>query len=194
MLKIFKNYASKTSLLDDFMYYENRQKILQEEKARLLIKSYGTPVFVPVLHPPRKLNNFFGLASSGDEIPSKNNDTDTSNSNVSNVANNENRQAVDGKPTEDDVLRFRSLAISPERIETKSLESDFTGGGTATTSVSTEPGSVLTVGSMPVKVNGFGESSGFVTVGTIPLDPKALKVHEGGGVSTDLTRLGTQKG
>ncbi|KAH1041263.1 hypothetical protein AAZX31_09G030900 [Glycine max] len=33
MLKIFKNNTLKTSLLDDFMYYENRQKIMQDEKA-----------------------------------------------------------------------------------------------------------------------------------------------------------------
>ncbi|KVH96417.1 uncharacterized protein LOC112527728 isoform X1 [Cynara cardunculus var. scolymus] len=172
MLKVFKNYASKTSLLDDFMYYENRQKLLQEEKARLLMKSYGTPVFVPVLHPPRKLNNFFGLASSGDS--KDDNDINTCSDgkvavasekqNMFNVENNEDRRqvVVDGKPTEednDDVLRFRSLAISPERIEPKPVESS----------------NVLTVGSMPVKVNGFDESCGFLTVGTIPLDPKALK-------------------
>lgn len=178
VLKVFKSYTSKTSLLDDFMYYENRQKILQEEKARLLMKSYVTPVFVPVLHPPRKLNNFFDLASSGDEKSGKDNNIDTSDSNVSNVAN--------GKPTEDDVLRFSSLAISPEQKETT-----VTGGGTSVSAVSTtDSDNVLTVGSMPVKVNGFAESSGFLTVGTIPLDPKALKVKEA-SVSAEI---GTKKG
>ncbi|PWA76830.1 YTH domain-containing protein [Artemisia annua] len=178
VLKVFKSYTSKTSLLDDFMYYENRQKILQEEKARLLMKSYVTPVFVPVLHPPRKLNNFFDLASSGDEKSGKDNKIDTSDSNVSTVAN--------GKPTEDDVLRFSSLAISPEQKETM-----VTGGGTSVSAVSpTDSDNVLTVGSMPVKVNGFAESSGFLTVGTIPLDPKALKVKEASGSA----EIGTKKG
>ncbi|KAI3505981.1 hypothetical protein L1887_28334 [Cichorium endivia] len=149
MLKVFKNYTSKTSLLDDFMYYENRQKILQEEKARLLIKSYGTPVFVPVLHPPRKLNNnnnnFNYLGTNEEEEKSD-------------IINTSSNEAVDGKPTEDDVLRFSSIAINDTNV----------GGG----------GGVLTVGSMPVKVNGYGQSSGFLTVGSIPLDPKALKVKE----------------
>ena len=47
MLKIFKNNTLKTSLLDDFMYYENRQKIMQDEKAKLSVKSFGSPLFVP---------------------------------------------------------------------------------------------------------------------------------------------------
>ncbi|KAK9080087.1 hypothetical protein SSX86_001762 [Deinandra increscens subsp. villosa] len=169
MLKVFKNYVKKTSLLDDFIYYENRQKILQEEKARLLIKSFGTPVFVPVLHPPRKLTNFYGLAS--EERSGTENDINTSDGNS--IAN---RELVDGKP-KDDFLRISSLSIASteQQVETKPLEGKGTG-----TSLSTEAGNILTVGSMPVKVNGFGESSGFLTVGTIPLDPRALKVKEGG--------------
>ncbi|GLJ30422.1 hypothetical protein SUGI_0602150 [Cryptomeria japonica] len=34
MLKIFKNYASKTSILDDFTYYEARQKAMKEKKLK----------------------------------------------------------------------------------------------------------------------------------------------------------------
>lgn len=34
MLMIFKNYASSTSILDDFDFYENRQKIMQEKRIR----------------------------------------------------------------------------------------------------------------------------------------------------------------
>ncbi|PWA91642.1 hypothetical protein CTI12_AA088980 [Artemisia annua] len=93
------------------------------------------------------------------------NNIDTSDSNVSNVAN--------GKPTED-VLRFSSIAISPKQKETT-----VTGGGTSVSAVSTtDSDNVLMVGSMPVKVNGFAESSGFLTVGTFPLDPKALKARK----------------
>ncbi|XP_040996711.1 YTH domain-containing protein ECT4 isoform X2 [Juglans microcarpa x Juglans regia] len=33
MLIIFKNYVSKTSILDDFDFYENRQKVMQEKRA-----------------------------------------------------------------------------------------------------------------------------------------------------------------
>ncbi|KAH0943805.1 hypothetical protein HID58_003442 [Brassica napus] len=34
MLKIFKNYDAETSILDDFGFYEEREKIIQERKAR----------------------------------------------------------------------------------------------------------------------------------------------------------------
>jgi len=34
MVKIFKEHASKTSILDDFAFYENRQKIMLENKAK----------------------------------------------------------------------------------------------------------------------------------------------------------------
>eukprot|EP01018_Ginkgo_biloba_P003228 Gb_06865 [translate_table: standard] len=34
MLNIFKNYLCKTSILDDFLYYEGHQKTMQEKKAR----------------------------------------------------------------------------------------------------------------------------------------------------------------
>ncbi|XP_071701967.1 uncharacterized protein [Rutidosis leptorrhynchoides] len=187
MLKVFKNYVSKTSILDDFMYYESRQKILLEEKARLLIKSCVTPVYTPALHPPRKLNGFSDLTSSKDDNSGQNNDIDPSHSNVPSVAGTDHTQLVDEKPTEDDVLRLRSLAISsPDQTETKPVEN--------TVSASAVSSDVLTVGSMPIKVNGFGESSsGFITVGTIPLDPKALKVKEV-VVPTDSTKATAKKG
>lgn len=34
MLKIFKNYEADTSILDDFGFYEEREKIIQERKSR----------------------------------------------------------------------------------------------------------------------------------------------------------------
>lgn len=34
MLKIFKNYDADTSILDDFGFYEEREKIIQERKSR----------------------------------------------------------------------------------------------------------------------------------------------------------------
>ncbi|XP_020579827.1 uncharacterized protein LOC110024289 [Phalaenopsis equestris] len=36
MLKIFKEHTSKTSILDDFGFYENRQKVMQEKRAKQL--------------------------------------------------------------------------------------------------------------------------------------------------------------
>lgn len=37
ILDIFKNYPSKTSILDDFDFYESRQKMMQEKKVRLSV-------------------------------------------------------------------------------------------------------------------------------------------------------------
>ncbi|RZB66379.1 YTH domain-containing family protein 2 isoform A [Glycine soja] len=34
MLNIFKNYVARTSILDDFEFYESRQKVMQEKKTR----------------------------------------------------------------------------------------------------------------------------------------------------------------
>lgn len=34
MLNIFKNYVSKTSILDDFDFYESRQKVMQDKKMK----------------------------------------------------------------------------------------------------------------------------------------------------------------
>ncbi|EFH42669.1 evolutionary conserved C-terminal 3 [Arabidopsis lyrata subsp. lyrata] len=36
VIKIFKDHASKTCILDDFVFYENRQKIIQERKSKHL--------------------------------------------------------------------------------------------------------------------------------------------------------------
>jgi hypothetical protein len=34
VLKIFKDHVCKTSILDDFGFYDNREKIMQEKKSR----------------------------------------------------------------------------------------------------------------------------------------------------------------
>jgi len=34
MLKIFKEHVSKTSILEDFAFYENRQKLMQEKRIK----------------------------------------------------------------------------------------------------------------------------------------------------------------
>ncbi|KAI9087277.1 hypothetical protein K1719_030747 [Acacia pycnantha] len=44
MLTIFKNYEAEMSILDDFDYYEDRQKIMQERKARLQAGLMPMPV------------------------------------------------------------------------------------------------------------------------------------------------------
>jgi ribosomal protein S21 len=34
MIKIFKEHSSKTCILDDFGFYEDREKMIQEKKAK----------------------------------------------------------------------------------------------------------------------------------------------------------------
>ena len=71
-------------------------------------------------------------------------------------------------------LKIGSLSINLKEAEAKPI-------GIA----NTESVDVVTVGSVPIKVNGFAES-GFLTVGTIPLDPRALQLDKGGSpVSSD---------
>jgi hypothetical protein len=46
MLNIFKNFSCKTSILDDFDFYENRQKVMQDRR--------GKPLATPSDHPMPK--------------------------------------------------------------------------------------------------------------------------------------------
>ncbi|XVE82337.1 hypothetical protein DITRI_Ditri15bG0140200 [Diplodiscus trichospermus] len=185
MLKVFKNHTMKTSILDDFMYYENRQRIMQEEKARLLIKSFESPVLAPALNPANKLN-YAELRLNENEKTTKQNDHDmlkrtvpsssqliSADSDITNARMmNENVERIAVEANDDaSTLKIGSLTINPKQDESKT-------SGVAAMNTDAE---VVTVGSVPVKVNGFTESSGFLTVGSIPLNPKTLQLD--GGVS-----------
>ncbi|PKI62690.1 hypothetical protein CRG98_016961 [Punica granatum] len=201
MLKIFKSHALKTSILDDFMYYENRQKMMQEERARLLVRSFQNPFSVPALDPPRKLltiiNEPLNQEAIGDRkepnIVRKN--TVTGNESVDRNSNKKSPEEASAGEGKDDItsgLKIGSLTINPKNEE----ESAEVAPSTGATKVDTEQSEVVTVGSMPVKVNGFNEASGSLTVGTIPLDPWALQEAdtEGsastGGTPKLITRTG----
>ncbi|CAI9765801.1 unnamed protein product [Fraxinus pennsylvanica] len=176
MLKIFKNYISKTSLLDDFMYYENRQKILQEEKVRLLVKSYENPYLVPLTDPHRKLNPILDPSPSDDKkVVSHDSSSSTIiNKNESDSKEEVSRHAVSvsGKPDIDTELKIGSLTINPKESDSVCLVPNTASKANA------DLIDVVTVGSVPVKVNSSTGSSGFLTVGTIPLDPRALQLDE----------------
>ncbi|KAJ7980447.1 YTH domain family protein 2 [Quillaja saponaria] len=190
MLNIFKNHNMKTSLLDDFIYYENRQKIMQEEKAKLLIRRFGSPFFVPAMDPPRKSNFIVGMTQSRDEKFAELND-DSNSLKQGSISTAEqvlsNTDVVDTSLKDEDAekiandkdhltstLKIGSLTINPKQAEPNPLAASSTGVA------NTQPIDVLTVGSLPVKVNGFPDSSGFLKVGTISLDPKALHLDKGG--------------
>lgn len=50
MLNIFKNFVARTSILDDFEFYESRQKVMQDKKIRQHVPNSNTQVasFAPV--------------------------------------------------------------------------------------------------------------------------------------------------
>lgn len=176
MLKIFKNYASKTSLLDDFMYYENRQKIMQEEKARLLIRNYGTSFIIPALDPPRKQSCLVDMSSSKERNAAmKPKEVNCSEKFADSVSVDADKLKEDGVSS----LKIGSLSINPKQPDPRPLL-----GSSNLEEASSKSFDVVTVGSMPIKVNGYGKSSGILTVGTIPLDPRALQPNDDGGTKS----------
>ncbi|KAJ6318102.1 hypothetical protein OIU76_013613 [Salix suchowensis] len=186
MLKMFKNFPLKTSIFDDFVYYENRQKIMQEEKARLMFKSFQSPLFVPALNPAHELNGLVQKSLEKDENEkivdlnefngSKNTGTSatkqlSSDSNVT-ISSRDRDSGQDTADADDDtgpVLKISSLDINPTQVESK-----------FSPTAANKSADIVTVGSMPVKVKRIAESSGFLTVGTIPLDPRSLQLDKGG--------------
>ena len=180
MLKIFKNYTLKTSLLDDFNYYENRQKIIQDEKAKLLIKSFEGPLFFPALEAPQKLNfdippindeKIFKLENDSGSLQMKTSisipDPVVSKSEVTtNSADEKVEKTMGDKQDISSILKIGSVTITPKPVETKH------GIGVG----NKEPMNVVTVGSMQVEVNGISKSSGSLKVGSISLDTRALQL------------------
>ncbi|PPR89046.1 hypothetical protein GOBAR_AA31643 [Gossypium barbadense] len=179
MMKVFKNHTMKTSLLDDFMYYENRQPIMQEEKARLLIRSFQSPVQASTLDTASKLK--FELHLNDNEKATKQSDLDmlkrtvpsssqqvSFGSDIINARNmNDNVDQISVVANNDaSTLKIGLLTINSKQDESKP-------------SVDADAVETVTVGSMPVKVNGFTESSGYLTFGTLPHNPKTLQ-PEGG--------------
>lgn len=185
MLKIFKNYKWKTSLLDDFMYYENRQKIMREEKTRLLVKGYGSSFLIPALDSPRKHNFLFDMTSGEEQKTTKPSELNSSDSDASSlsIAKGNCERIVD-EPKEDYVssVKIGSLTINPKEAVSKAETAS-----NAATVGDTKAVDTLTVGSMPVRVNN-GNSSGFLTVGSIPINPPKPLHHE-----ADFTKSKTHR-
>lgn len=177
MLKIFKNYKWKTSLLDDFMYYENRQKIMWEEKTRLLIKSYRSSFLIPALDPPRKHNFLFDMTSGEEQKTTKHCELNSSDSGASSLSTAKGicEHVVD-EPKDDYVssVKIGSLKVT---VNPKEAVSKAEAASNVVTVADTKAIDMLTVGSMPVRVNN-GNSFGFLTVGTIPIDPPKSLHHD----------------
>ncbi|KAK6913629.1 YTH domain [Dillenia turbinata] len=202
MFKIFKNYTSKTSILDDFMFYENRQRLMHEQKARYLMRNYESQ---PAFDPPRKLNSVIGLLPRGDEKmnnlkdanileptdvkPDGNGDcldesstslewqaSGQSDDNSRPTTNVKHMEAVrENGPVSD--LKMGSPTLNTMQPKSEPVAAVVTNAFAAVAApvVSNEPVDIVTVGSIHVKVNWFAELSGGLTVGTIPLDPRKVQ-------------------
>lgn len=195
MLKLFKNYTSKTSLLDDFMYYENRQKIMHEERTRLFRRANG---HVHSIEAPLKLNSAIDHLQKVDEVgtwvekgaqPSNSSSLKTvirssevSSSGGVHVSDVASTVKSSSEVQRDNVstLKIGSLCIHPKSNE-QSIKS-ATSSAAVIPKTANAPANVVTVGSMPIKVDGVNRSSEMLTIGTIALDPKALQ-HGKVGVS-----------
>lgn len=57
MLSIFKTASLETSILDDFMHYEERQRILVEEKSRISGRRYNAQFLPPAFVPSKKIDS-----------------------------------------------------------------------------------------------------------------------------------------
>lgn len=181
----------KTSLLDDFMYYEDRQKIMQDERGRYVVRNFETPFSVTALGPPRKVNPVRELPRSKEEKDTKPNDANNFEKSLVPVSEQVSSNldvkcaSIRGGKSEEKTLEAEDDAVSTLKIgsltiDPKYVELDSSAGAATATSKNVD---VVTVGSIPVKVNGFAESLGTLTVGTIPLDPRALKLEKGSSLN-----------
>uniref|UniRef100_A0A7N0UJ65 YTH domain-containing family protein n=1 Tax=Kalanchoe fedtschenkoi TaxID=63787 RepID=A0A7N0UJ65_KALFE len=183
VLKIFKAHASRASLLDDFMYYESREKFMHEERAKQSSKRFGGPVFLPALDlpPPRKLNYVVNVPSAKDNqvinqkdmsskdvsaSPSTNQVTSTTEATVTSTS--EIIKPSKGEPNGDLVasLKIGSLTISSEKARSSPTP----------TPSSLDPEATFTVGTMPVKINGLKKSATSRTSAGQPQDVRPQKV------------------
>ncbi|CAL1412915.1 unnamed protein product [Linum trigynum] len=184
MLKIFKSQVLDTSLLDDFTYYENRQRIMQEEKTRFAVKRFGTPFLAAALDPNPKLNSRVGIPSTKYEKAAvQETQASSGTARIASISEPPTRSEssdravaeVDNSVVAATTLKIGSLNINPRQPQSMASPDP---AGTATGS---NAANVVTVGTVPVKVNEYAESSGVLTFGTIPLDSRALPCGKGVG-------------
>lgn len=189
MLKIFKNYPLDTTIFNDFKYYDKREKFMQEEKARLLFKGYNNPFFGGIeLGLSEKLNCI--VVSSKDDKPNKSTDPTgllkmetcpankgSSKPAITNSSIHSESPAKAEAGAGDNItstLHIGSLAVGSRSAGLDPVSES------SNDVPKSEKVDVFTVGSMPIKVKGFADPPGILTVGSIPLDPKALQLDKTG--------------
>lgn len=174
-----------------------------------MVKSYENSLILPRIEPPRKLNVVLNLAIKENAKVEKNNNE--SNLEKAPISTNQVLAEKEAKVSdtfaatnkveeESGLLKIGSLSINPKKAGLKPVGG---GGGAAAAVDSGAPApapapetltaklvDVVTVGSMPVKVNGFANSVGLMTFGTIPLDAGALNIMEAGFSANTASRKG----
>ncbi|KAK4759228.1 hypothetical protein SAY87_022359 [Trapa incisa] len=175
MLKIFKNHTLKTSILDDFTYYENRQKMMQEERARLGVRTFQNPS--SMLVDSRKLPNAINQSLIQEGIGDQK-DPNSIRKNVMTVSELLQTNASEGGDSAASELKIGSLTINPNNGYESTEAGAFISMAKANAGQE-----IVTVGSMPVKVNGLNDTSSALTVGTIPLNPRSLQADKEGSAS-----------
>ncbi|KAL0797071.1 hypothetical protein Bca101_068448 [Brassica carinata] len=175
VLKIFKGHAERTSLLDDFAYYENRQRVMHDERNRLPYRSFLSPV--PVARPDfsdrnkkssmdaSEITKEVTLESDGNEEGIKE-DTTLVQKKIASLT-------ISPTDTDSNVTTGSHLNQSQSKSKPSPSVSDKkTDPPEVVDSLLSEDSDTVKVGSVPIKVTG---SPPTVTVGTIPLDPSSLQ-------------------
>lgn len=68
VLKIFKSSPLKGSILDDFIHYEELERASQEERSRLLRRTYNSSLFVPAFAPTNIFNGSVNQPPAANDI------------------------------------------------------------------------------------------------------------------------------
>lgn len=196
MLKIFKESPLKTSILDDFMFYEERQNIMQDEKSRFTGRSYNT--YRPAIVFANKPSDSAEQNNSADQIARE----DGGQSSVASdkLSRFDDKQGIDNllkteavpadlkhqKSTDIDGLIDQQVSPKPDAIRPSEDEKNATpdqkedanpaidskGDGEFPIIEKFTESDVVTVGSMHIMVNGTAEAtSNAITIGSLPVEP-----------------------
>lgn len=188
VLKIFKDHMERTSLLDDFVYYESRQRVMQDERSRLPYRTFLSPLPLPRpdLSDRNNKNSLEAfkipsvISAESEEVGSK---SDGNEETTVKEGNEEDTSSIQ--------KNISSLSIVPSGADSNlttvsHLNEKSQAKSKPTSSGShkkTDPSEVVNdslsddndtvkVGPVPRKVTG---SPAILKVGTIPLDPKSLE-------------------
>ncbi|XP_047061719.1 YTH domain-containing protein ECT4-like [Lolium rigidum] len=126
MLKIFKNFSCKTSILDDFDFYENRQKVMQDRRGKPLTTSLGH--FMPKDEKPEEFKKQVQILSTGELDKAKKNEEQSNNVTTDLDAAERSREQSDDvaaaidttKRSEEEANKVAADIDTPERSEEQS--------------------------------------------------------------------------